>query len=82
MNMASNQHGELSGTQIVRLGKEISTQAMESLAEGYLEISDARIKSLKEQHKNNVDAFNRELIRNWGQRNPGENQVQVSVTKQ
>ena len=64
MNMASNQHGELSGTQIVRLGKEISTQAMESLAEGYLEISDARIKSFKDQ------------------RNPGENQVQVSVTKQ
>ena len=79
--MASKEHGKLSNQQIVRLGVEISTQAMESLAKGYLDISDARIKSLKEQHKNNVDAFNRELITIWSYRNPGENQVVVSVTK-
>ena len=80
--MASKEHGELSNQQFVRLGLEISTPAMESLAEGYLGINDARIKSLKEQHKNNMDAFNRELIRDWLYRNPGENQVEVILTKQ
>ena len=81
--MASNkEHGKLSNLQIVRLGVEISISAMESLAKGYLEISDARIESLKEQHKHNMDAFNRELITIWSYRNPGENQVEVTVTKQ
>ena len=79
--MASSQRGELSGSQIVRLAKEISTQAMESFAEGYLEIRDTTIKSLKEQHKNNMEAFNRDLIRTWTYKNPGECQVEVSVTK-
>ena len=80
--MASKEHGKLSNQQIVRLGVEISTQAMESLAKGYLDISDARIKSLKDQYQHNVDAFNRELITIWSYRNPGENQVEVSATKQ
>ena len=80
--MASNRHGELTNEQIVRLGVEISTQDMESFAEGYLDISDATIKSLKDQHKNNMDAFNRDLIRNWAYRNSDENQVEVIVTKQ
>ena len=81
MNMASKEHGKLSNQQIVRLGVEISTQAMESLAKGYLDISDARIKSLKDHYNQNMDAFNRELITIWSYGNPGENQVEVSVTK-
>ena len=79
--MASKKHGELTNQQIVRLGVEISTQAMESFAKGYLDISDARVKSLKEEHKHNTDAFNRDLITIWAYRNSDENQVEVSVTK-
>ena len=75
--MASNQHGQLSGSQIVRLGKEITIHAMEAFAEGHLGISDATIKNLREQNKNNVEAVNRQLIKCWANRNSGPNQVKV-----
>ena len=79
--MASNQHGQLSGSQIVCLGKEISIHAMEAFAEGYLEISDATIKNLREQNKNDMEAVNRQLIKNWVNRNSGPNQVKVKKSR-
>ena len=75
--MATHQYGQLSGSQIVHLSKAITIHAMESFAEGYLDISDATIKNLREQNKNNVEAVNKDLIKRWANRNSGPNQVKV-----
>ena len=75
--MATHQYGQLSGSQIVRLSAAITIHAMESFAEGHLGISDATIKNLREQNKNNVEAVNKDLIKFWANRNSGPNQVKV-----
>ena len=76
--MASkNKRGELSSSQFVRLGAEISIHAMEPFAEEYLGINDATIKNIKEENKYSMETVNRELIKKWANRNSGRNQVKV-----
>ena len=68
--------GQLTRKQIVRLAAAILADKMTSLAEGYMDIDDATIKNLKYENKDNAQAFNREIIRHWGNRHP-ENQLEV-----
>ena len=67
---------QLSRRQIVRLPSAISADNMESIAEGYMDISDATIKNIR-RDASNSEAFNRDVIRHWMYKNP-DNQVQVS----
>ena len=65
----------LTPRQIVRLASAISTDNMESIAEGYLDISPETVKNIR-RDASNSEAFNREIIRYWMYKNP-EDQVQV-----
>ena len=62
--------------QIVRLAAAISADNMASIAEGYMDIDDTTIKNLQYENRGKAEAFNREMIRHWANRNP-DNQVQV-----
>ena len=67
--------GHLSQQQIVRLARNIAADNMESIAEGYMNISPEAVKNLRLDAWN-AETFNREILRIWANRNP-ENQVEV-----
>ena len=63
--------------QIVRLAAAISADNMASIAEGYLDISDETVKNKKFENKDSAEAFNREILKYWLNRNSGPNQAKV-----
>ena len=75
--MAAGGENQLTNNQIVRLARCISSQNMESIAVGYLDIDDPIIKNMKYENRDNMEAFNREIIRHWMYKNPESNQTQV-----
>ena len=73
--MAEGRGVPLTNRQIQRLAAAISRNKMESIAMGYLDISHEKIKSSRGEE---TEAFNREMIVLWSNRNP-KNQVMVRV---
>ena len=69
--------GQLTNRQYVQLGRAISSPDMESIALGYLNIDLMIIKSKQFDHRGNSEAFNRDILKRWANRNPGPDQVQV-----
>ena len=69
--------GEITNRQYVELGRAISRPNMESIALGYLNIDQETIDSLKVQHRENTEAFNREIIRIWAYKNSESDQAKV-----
>ena len=69
---------QLTNNQIVRLAAAISANNMAAIAEGYMDISSETIKNKKYENKDDAEAFNREIIRYWKNKNPG-NEVEVSL---
>ena len=76
--MASNAEisGNLTSYQYVRLGQVIACSHMESIALGYLDIDEEKIKNLKAARRDDTEGFVRDLIKEWAYRNPN-NQIQV-----
>ena len=74
--MATGGDNQLTNNQIVRLARAISSRDMESIALGYLDIEEETIKNLRDVRRDNVEAFNRDIIRHWMHKNPLD-QVQV-----
>ena len=74
--MATGGKDQLTPKQIVLLASAISADNMESIAEGYLDVSPETIKNIR-RDASNAEAFNRDVIHYWASRN--SNQVQVSV---
>ena len=68
---------QLTRRQIVRLASAISADAMESIAEGYMNLSRVTLKNLWRENQGKAEAFSREIIRHWTYKNP-HNQVKVS----
>ena len=66
---------QLTNRQIVRLARAISADNMESIAEGYLDISPETVKNLR-RDTSYAEAFNRDVIRQWMYKNP-EHQMEV-----
>ena len=74
--MASGvESGELTNKQMVRLAAAISTDNLAVIAEGYMDISDEMIKTLR--FKDNHMAFTKEIITHWANQNP-QNQIRVN----
>ena len=71
------EHGRLTTAQKARLAQKISYQSMESIALAYLGFDQEVIDSLKIAHRENMEAFNREILHRWTNQNPGNDQVQV-----
>ena len=69
--------GQLTNRQYVQLGRAISSPDMESIALGYLNIDLMIIKSKQFEHRGNCEAFNRDILKRWANKNPGPCQVQV-----
>ena len=76
--MADERSGRLTELDILRLSAAISARAMESTAISYLGLEIERVMSLKDVYKDNVINFNRDVIKNWSDRNLGSDQKQVS----
>ena len=76
MASAVDDSGLLTKRQIVRLAASISSDNMESIAEGYMDISPETVKNIR-RDASNSEAFNRDIIRFWANKNP-DGQVEVS----
>ena len=74
-------YGDLTDGRIERLAPIIASRHMESVAEGHMNISFETITDLKDKHATDAKAFNRQIIRQWAQENPGVDQVQVCIVK-
>ena len=77
--MATGGVGQLTNNQIIRLAAAISSRDMESIALGYLGIEEETIKNFKEARRDNLEAFNRDIIQHWVCKNPEPNQAEVLV---
>ena len=74
--MATNEDkSQLTRRQIVRLASAISADNMESVAEGYMDIDHETIKNIR-RDASSSEAFNRDIIRYWSNKNP-DNQIKV-----
>ena len=71
------EEGRLTNAQIVSLAREISCQNVESIGLGYLGFDQEVIDNLKTAHRDNTEAFNRDILRRWAYQNEGNDQVQV-----
>ena len=73
----SSQDGHLTNNQIVRLASAIEYKKMKSIALRYLGLSVEEISSMSQTHREDYEAFNRDIIFNWMCRNPGSDQTKV-----
>ena len=74
--MTSNRDNQqLTPRQIVRLASAISADNMESIVEGYLDITPETVKNTR-RDASSSEAFNRDIIKYWRNKN-SEDQVQV-----
>ena len=77
--MAEEEDKEILTTgQITFLAEAITPQNLKTIAMGYLDIDDTRITMEEYQHRLNVPAFKREIIKIWKYKNSSGNQVKVS----
>ena len=74
--MAASGESRLSNNQIARLAQDISVSNMQSIAMLHLDIDWEDLENLKV--KQNVAAFNRDVIIKWAFKNSSPEQVQVS----
>ena len=76
--MATGGHSrEITNRQYVNLGSAISRPNMESIALGYLNIEQETIDSLKVKHREDIEAFNRDILRTWAYKTAVPDQVKV-----
>ena len=75
--MAAGGENKLTDAHIARLASSISTRDLESVAIGYLDTGAETIKSLRDQHRENLEALNRDILQKWAYKNPGSHQVKV-----
>ena len=78
--MATGGELKLTNQQIVKLAAALSVGDVKTIAEGYLGITPETISNLEYENRNNAQAFNRAIIRQWAYKpeNSGPDQVQVS----
>ena len=69
--------GNLSDRQIVQLARAITTTDLEAIALEFFNINEETIKNLRSDHREDAQAFNRSILRNWAHRNGGTNQVKA-----
>ena len=63
--MAADDEGRLTNQHYVELAREISSRNMETIAQGYLDIDIETIVPLRDEHRGNAEAFNRDVLNRW-----------------
>ena len=79
--MATGRNSILSDRKIVQLAPAIAAKDMKTIAEGYLDIAPETVKNIDDEKRGDAEAFNREIIRYWRNRNPGRDQVKVITAR-
>ena len=51
-----------------------------SIAEGYFGLNEQTVRNLETENKDDIEAFNREVIKKWEYMNPCDNQIIVSFS--
>ena len=69
--------GHVTRKQIVRLAAAIYADNMESIAEGYMDICNETVKNMWRENQGKVEAFNRDVLRYWTNKNSGPSQIRV-----
>ena len=77
--MAEGGNGTVTEVDIVGLAQAIAAKNMEPIALKYFSISSETLENLKREHREDIEGFNRAVIRTWASRNPSRDQVQVSI---
>lgn len=79
MASSSSGPGELTNQQIVSLGSAIPARNMKSIALKYLDIDEVTLRNIEDAHRDDLEGFNREVIRKWAYKtsNSGPDQVKV-----
>ena len=68
---------KLTDALIANLSRNVAGGKMESIALGFLGADADRVETLKEEHRERSEHFNRDILRDWRNSNPVDNQVQV-----
>ena len=71
--------GHVTRKQIVRLATAISADNMESIAEGYMDICNETVKNMWRENQGKVEAFNRDVLRYWTNKNSDPSQIRVRI---
>ena len=64
----------------VRLAAMITKQGMNSIEKGYFGLNKQTVKILESENKDDIEAFNRAVIKKWEHMNPCDNQIKVSFS--
>ena len=72
------EQGQITPADCAHLARNISSEEVESIALCYLGFDEATIKNIR-RDAGNSEAFSREVIQIWANKNPGENQKQVGT---
>ena len=75
--MATGGSGRLTNKEMIRLAEAITGKHMEEIAMLYFDIDWEEVENSKRDHRDDVKAFNRDMLRKWAFKNSGQNQVQV-----
>ena len=70
--------GNLTPRQVVRLAAATSAEDLTIIAESYMDIKSQTAKSMQVDNKDDIDAFKREVLEYWRDKNP-DDQVQVNI---
>ena len=74
--MASYKDGRLTQWQIGQLASKISPISMETIAEGYMDITSETIQDMK-YDTSDSHSFKTAILKHWKNVNPGKNQTEV-----
>ena len=79
--MASNEdtRRNLTSYHYVRLGQVVPYSSIVSIALGYMNIDEGKIKNLKASRRDDKEGIVRDVIKEWANRHP-QNQVKVRVS--
>ena len=73
----ATEESHLSNSNIVQLAAALAAKDMKTIAEGYLDIAPETVKNIQYENGWDAQAFNRDIIRNWANKNSGSEQVKV-----
>ena len=75
--MAEGGENKLTDAHFATLAASLSTKNLESIALRYLGISAETIDSLRVQHRDDIEALNRGILRKWAYQHAGCDQIKV-----
>ena len=76
--MAAGGEDRLTDAHIAHLAASISTRNLESVAIRHLGISAETIKSLRDKHRDDVEASNRDILQKWAYQYGGSDHIKVT----